>query len=72
MLWLLTSADMGKPSDPAISSNTPNYIWAGDIIGLLDALGEQQAIVVGHDWGAIIAWDLALLRPEPTFLAVES
>jgi pimeloyl-ACP methyl ester carboxylesterase len=36
----------------------------GDIIGLLDALGEQQATVVGHDWGAIIAWDLALLRPD--------
>src|SRR5436305_12034286 len=28
----------------------------GDLIGLLDALGEQQAVVVGHDWGALIAW----------------
>jgi pimeloyl-ACP methyl ester carboxylesterase len=37
---------------------------AGDLVGLLDALGEQQTVVVGHDWGAIIAWDLALLRPD--------
>ncbi len=37
---------------------------AGDLIGLLDALGEQQTVVVGHDWGAIVAWDLALLRPD--------
>ena len=36
----------------------------GDIIGLLDALKEEQAVVVGHDWGAIIAWDTALIRPD--------
>jgi pimeloyl-ACP methyl ester carboxylesterase len=37
---------------------------AGDIMGLLDVLGEQQMVVVGHDWGAFVAWDLALLRPD--------
>jgi pimeloyl-ACP methyl ester carboxylesterase len=36
----------------------------GDIIGLLDALGEQSAVVVGHDWGAPVAWNTALLRPD--------
>ena len=36
----------------------------GDVIGLLDALGEEQAVVVGHDWGAQVAWNSALLRPE--------
>ena len=36
----------------------------GDVIGLLDLLGEPQAVVVGHDWGSIIAWDTALLRPD--------
>ena len=34
-----------------------------DIVGLLDALGEEQAVVVGHDWGAPIAWHCALLYP---------
>jgi pimeloyl-ACP methyl ester carboxylesterase len=36
----------------------------GDIIGLMDALGEQQAVIAGHDWGAPVAWNSALLRPD--------
>ena len=36
----------------------------GDVVGLIDALGEQRAIVVGHDWGAPVAWHTALLRPD--------
>lgn len=36
----------------------------GDVIGLLDALGEERAVLVGHDWGAPVAWNAALLRPD--------
>jgi pimeloyl-ACP methyl ester carboxylesterase len=36
----------------------------GDVIGLLDALGEEQAVVVGHDWGAPVAYNTGLLRPD--------
>jgi pimeloyl-ACP methyl ester carboxylesterase len=36
----------------------------GDVIGLMDALGERQAVVAGHDWGAPVAWHAALLRPD--------
>ena len=36
----------------------------GDIVGLIDALGENQAILVGHDWGAPICWNTAALHPE--------
>lgn len=36
----------------------------GDIVGLVNALGEDQAIIVGHDWGATVAWHCALLRPD--------
>ena len=35
-----------------------------DAVGLLDALGEKQAVVVGHDWGSPVAWHCALLHPE--------
>src|SRR3990170_7602930 len=35
-----------------------------DVAGLLDALGERTAVVVGHDWGSPIAWHCALLYPE--------
>ncbi len=36
----------------------------GDVIGLIDALGEEPAVVVGHDWGAPVAWNTALFRPD--------
>ncbi|MGW4498222.1 alpha/beta fold hydrolase [Micromonospora sp. NPDC004336] len=36
----------------------------GDLIGLIDALGEEQAVVAGHDWGAGVAWHSALMRPD--------
>ena len=36
----------------------------GDMVGLVHALGEKQAVIVGHDWGAPAAWTAALLRPE--------
>ena len=35
-----------------------------DLVGLLDALGLKRAVVVGHDWGGIITWQMALMRPE--------
>jgi pimeloyl-ACP methyl ester carboxylesterase len=36
----------------------------GDLVSLMKALGETQAVVVGHDWGAPTAWNAALLRPD--------
>jgi pimeloyl-ACP methyl ester carboxylesterase len=36
----------------------------GDVVGLLDALGAEQAVIAGHDWGAPVAWHAALLRPD--------
>jgi pimeloyl-ACP methyl ester carboxylesterase len=36
----------------------------GDLVGLLDDLGQEQAIVVGHDWGSMVAWATAQLHPE--------
>jgi pimeloyl-ACP methyl ester carboxylesterase len=36
----------------------------GDIVGLVDALGAEQAVIAGHDIGAAIAWQAALLRPD--------
>ena len=36
----------------------------GDVVALVAALGERQAIIVGHDWGANIAWHAALFRPD--------
>lgn len=41
-------------------------LWtlSGDVAGLIRALGERQAVVVGHDWGGLIGWTLAALHPR--------
>jgi pimeloyl-ACP methyl ester carboxylesterase len=36
----------------------------GDVVGLIDALGAKQAVIAGHDIGATIAWQAALMRPD--------
>ncbi len=35
-----------------------------DMCGLLDAAGEQDAVFVGHDWGANVAWWMAVIHPD--------
>lgn len=42
----------------------------GDLLGLLDEIGEEKAVFVGHDWGAIIVWDMARMYPERMKAAV--
>lgn len=39
-------------------------LLAADVAGLIEALGEERAFVVGHDWGAAVAWMVATLHPE--------
>jgi pimeloyl-ACP methyl ester carboxylesterase len=36
----------------------------GDLIGLLDHYGEEQAVFVGHDWGSMLVWQMAQRFPE--------
>jgi pimeloyl-ACP methyl ester carboxylesterase len=47
----------------AIDSYTMPHL-VGDLVGLLDATGITTAAIVGHDWGAPVAWNAALLRPD--------
>ncbi|KAK9691040.1 hypothetical protein RND81_09G172000 [Saponaria officinalis] len=53
--------DSDSPSDPA--SYTVFHL-VGDLVGLLDHLGLDLVYVVGHDWGATLAWLLCMFRPE--------
>jgi pimeloyl-ACP methyl ester carboxylesterase len=50
-----------KPSDLAAYSAE---CMVGDVVGLLAALGIDRAHLVGHDWGAAIAWMTAALVPD--------
>ena len=36
----------------------------GDLVGLLDALGIERAVFVGHDWGGLVVWAMPVLHPE--------
>src|SRR3989337_2950365 len=54
----------GRTGMPAEVSEYTQRHRVGDIVGLLDALGAERATVVGHDWGAPVAWHCALLRPD--------
>jgi pimeloyl-ACP methyl ester carboxylesterase len=49
---------------PAATEDYTILHLAGDVMALIDALGERTATVVGHDWGAMVAWQSALLRPD--------
>jgi pimeloyl-ACP methyl ester carboxylesterase len=54
----------GRSSAPAEVEAYDIVRLCGDLCGLLDALGEQDAIFVGHDWGASLVWQLAVMHPE--------
>jgi len=49
---------------PSGVENYDVYTLAKDIIGLIDALGYEKVNLVGHDWGAVVAWTLANQYPE--------
>ena len=53
----------GQTDRPRISSNTRCFIWSATWSASRCARGEQ-AVIVGHDWGAPVAWNAALLRPD--------
>jgi pimeloyl-ACP methyl ester carboxylesterase len=54
----------GGTDAPAEIERYTQLHHVGDMVGLLDALGEPEAVIVGHDWGAPVAWNAALLRPD--------
>ncbi|MFB4318007.1 alpha/beta fold hydrolase [Actinomadura sp. 21ATH] len=54
-------ARTGGPA--AVDQYTIHHL-VGDAVGLIDALGEETAVVAGHDWGAPVAWHAAQFRPE--------
>ncbi len=59
--------DMRGYGGTAAPANADQYTLlhlVGDMVDLVQALGEKQAVIVGHDWGAPVAWHSALLRPD--------
>src|SRR6516164_7444735 len=54
----------GKSDRPEAIDQYTIFQLVGDLIGLLDGLEAPTAVIVGHDWGATIAWQAARLRPD--------
>ena len=52
------SSKLWNPSEFRISK------LVGDALGVVRALGEEKAVIVGHDWGAPVAWTAAWMHPE--------
>jgi pimeloyl-ACP methyl ester carboxylesterase len=65
--WRAVAPDMRGYGGTDAPSELAQYTMlhhVGDMVGLVHALGDKQAVIVGHDWGAPAAWTAALLRPE--------
>ena len=54
----------GQTDRPEETDKYTLFHLVGDIVGLVDALGAEAAVIAGHDWGAPVAWHAALLRPD--------
>ena len=53
----------GSDSPEAVDAYTIAELSA-DVVGLLDDVGAEQAVLVGHDFGAVVAWTAPLLHPD--------
>lgn len=54
----------GRTDRPAAVERYSQLHLVGDVIGLLDALGAERAVLVAHDFGTSVAWNAALMRPD--------
>ncbi len=54
----------GGSSRPDAVEDYDIHALTGDLVGLLDDVGAEQAVFIGHDWGAMVVWHTALLHQD--------
>jgi pimeloyl-ACP methyl ester carboxylesterase len=54
----------GGSSRPEAVQAYDIHALTADLVGLLDQADCDKAVVIGHDWGAMVAWHTALLHPD--------
>jgi pimeloyl-ACP methyl ester carboxylesterase len=54
----------GQTDKPEAIDQYTNFHLVGDMVSLAQALSAEKAVIVGHDWGAPVAWHAALFRPD--------
>ena len=54
----------GDTTAPQDNAAYTQFHLVGDVVGLVQALDAETAVIAGHDWGAPVAWNAALMRPD--------
>ena len=54
----------GRSSKPQNGEDYRMMLKVADVVGVVDVIDNGKVTIVGHDWGAPIAWNSALLRPD--------
>src|SRR2546423_11727441 len=54
----------GQTDRPEAIDQYTLFHMIGDMVGLLDAVGAEQAVIAGHDWGANVGWHSPQLPPD--------
>jgi pimeloyl-ACP methyl ester carboxylesterase len=54
----------GRSSKPADTASYKMTQLVADVVSIIDALGEEPVTLIGHDWGAALAWAVATYLPE--------
>jgi len=61
-VWAVNQRGYGGSSRPAGKENYTLDALTGDLVGLIDASGARSVTLIGHDWGGLIAWVVAIRR----------
>ena len=56
----------GRSSRPEPIEDYDIIHLTDDLLGILDDLGAERAVFVGHDWGSMVAWQMSVLHPDRT------
>ena len=64
-VWAPNQRGYGRSSRPAQMRDYASEELMADMAGLIDASGAKQVVLLGHDWGAIVAWCFATRQLRP-------
>jgi pimeloyl-ACP methyl ester carboxylesterase len=64
-VWAVNQRGYGGTSCPPGRADYGLDQLTGDVAGLIDASGAQSVTLIGHDWGAFVAWTFAIRRIRP-------
>ena len=64
-VWVPNQRGYGRSSRPARTEDYAIELLMEDVAGLIDASGARRVVLLGHDWGALVAWCFATRRLRP-------